>query len=80
MNEQKKKVDQGQPELTDDKDDKHPFRRKQQQIISEIGFKEKDLVGKLMKAENVSIKLALKIANKESENLRRRLGFKGETE
>lgn len=76
MNEKEKKVDQGQPKLTDDKDDKHPFHKKQQEAVSEAGFKEKDVVGKLREAVNVGTTLALKIANIESENLRKRLGFK----
>ena len=76
MNEKEKKVGQVQPELTSDKDDKHPFRRRRQKAVSEAGFKEKDIVSKLREAENVGTQLALKIANKESENLRKRLGFK----
>lgn len=58
----KQKQGQIQPETTNDKDDKHPFRKKMQRAVSDETFKTKDLPKKLTQAKIESMILAWKIA------------------
>lgn len=67
----KSKSEQG--ELTNNSDDKHPFRRKQQIAISDGAFRVRGLVLKLKNTVNLGTWLGLKVAKVEAEKLRRRL-------
>jgi len=73
-----KKQTQTQTELTNNKDDKHPFRKKQQKAIGDGTFKTKNLPSLLRLSENLATKLALKIANAQTKKLRKKLGFEVE--
>lgn len=59
----KKKTAETEAELTNKKDDKHPFRKKQQKAISGESFKEKDVKVKLPSAARLGTDLAIKLAD-----------------
>ena len=72
-----KKRGQTQVELTNNKNDKHPFRKKEQKATENGLFKVKNLPNLLRLSENHAVKLALKIANTQTRKLRKALGFEG---
>ena len=51
------KIGQTQVELTDNPEDKHPFRKKQQKAKGDQPFKEKDVAKKLSEARIAALKL-----------------------
>ena len=66
-----------QPELTNNPNDRDPFRKKQQMAVSNGLFKPKsDLRLGLHHANNVATELAIRVANAEAKKLHRNIRIK----